>query len=82
VGTIGIADGDTVDISNLQRQILHYTKDVGTPKVESAKEKINLLNPDVKVISHEQMLSSHNILEVIAGYDFVIDGTDNFAANF
>jgi molybdopterin-synthase adenylyltransferase len=82
VGTIGIADGDTVDISNLQRQIIHYTKDVGTPKVESAKEKINLLNPDIKVISHQEMLSSHNIPDVIAGYDFVIDGTDNFAAKF
>ncbi len=82
VGTIGLADGDKVDLSNLQRQVIHFTKDIGTPKVDSAREKIILLNPDVHVITHREMLTSRNIEGIIADYDFVIDGTDNFAAKF
>lgn len=82
VGTIGLADGDKVDLSNLQRQVIHFTKDIGVPKVNSAKEKIMLLNPDVRVMARREMLTSYNIGEVIADYDFVIDGTDNFAAKF
>lgn len=82
VGTIGIADGDLVDLSNLQRQIIHFTEDVGTPKAESAREKIHRLNPDVTVRLHKEMVSSSNIREIIADYDFIIDGTDNFPAKF
>lgn len=82
VGTIGIADADRVDLSNLQRQIIHTTDDIGKEKVLSAKETINQLNPDVNVITYPFYLNSKNILEVIKDYDFVIDGTDNFAAKF
>jgi adenylyltransferase/sulfurtransferase len=82
VGTLGIVDGDTVDLSNLQRQIIHFTPDVGIPKVDSAAAKIGLLNPDVKVVTCQELLLAHNIREIIRGYDFVIDGTDNFAAKF
>ena len=82
VGTIGIADGDLVDLSNLQRQVIHFTDDVGTPKVESAREKINRLNPGVQVNLHHGLVSSANIREIIAPYDFVLDGTDNFPAKF
>ncbi len=82
VGTIGIADGDVVDLSNLQRQIIHFTEDVDKPKIISAKEKINSLNPDVNVITHMQMLTTKNIREIIDDYDFIIDGTDNFPAKF
>lgn len=82
VGTIGIADGDVVDLSNLQRQIIHSTSDIDKPKVISAKEKINNLNPDVNVITYQDMLKTHNIIDVIKEYDFIIDGTDNFPAKF
>lgn len=82
VGTLGLVDADVVDLTNLQRQIIHATKDVGVPKVHSAKEKINALNPDVKVKTYHQMALASNILELIEEYDFVIDGTDNFAAKF
>jgi len=82
VGTIGIADGDNVDLSNLQRQIIHFTPDVGTAKVESAAAKMNLLNPDVHVITYKALLMSDNIGQIIREYDFVIDGTDNFASKF
>ncbi len=82
VGTLGIADGDKVDLSNLQRQIIHFTKDLNTPKVKSAEEKINQLNPDVKVNTVQEFVFSDNIREIIRGYDFVVDGTDNFAAKF
>lgn len=82
VGTIGIVDFDKVDITNLQRQIIHTTADIGKNKVLSAKEKIASLNPDVKVNVHEVFLNAANIAEVIAAYDFVIDGTDNFPAKF
>ncbi|MDR2166042.1 MAG: HesA/MoeB/ThiF family protein [Zoogloeaceae bacterium] len=82
VGVIGIVDGDAVDLSNLQRQIIHATEDVGAPKVESAKRKMRAINPGVTVNTYRTMLDSSNILEIIAPYDFVIDGTDNFAAKF
>lgn len=82
VGTIGIIDGDVVDLSNLQRQVIHFTPDVGRPKVESAKEKIKLINPDVKVNTYHAFLTSENAAELVNGYDFVVDGTDNFPVKF
>jgi molybdopterin-synthase adenylyltransferase len=82
VGTIGIADADTVDLSNLQRQVIHHTPDIGKPKVESAREKMEAINPDVKVVTYQTWVNAGNILEIIGDYDFVIDGTDNFAAKF
>ena len=82
VGTIGIADADEVDLSNLQRQIIHATKDLGKPKVQSAKETMNDLNPDVTVNTYHTFVTSGNIREIIRDYDFIIDGTDNFPAKF
>ena len=82
VGTIGIIDGDVVDLSNLQRQIIHFTPDVNKPKVISAKEKINLINPDVHVITYQKLLTAENALEIIQDYDFIVDGTDNFPVKF
>ena len=82
VGTIGIVDGDVVDLSNLQRQIIHFTSDVGVPKVKSASEKMNKLNPDVNVKVYKDIVHSENIREIISDYDFIVDGTDNFAAKF
>lgn len=82
VGTIGIADDDEVELSNLQRQILHHTDDLKKAKVESAKEKINKLNPDVAVVTYHERISSKNILRIIEDYDFILEGTDNFAAKF
>lgn len=82
VGTIGIADADEVDLSNLQRQIIHGTPDLGKAKVESAKETMNLMNPDVTVKTYRIFVSAENILDLIADYDFIIDGTDNFPAKF
>jgi len=82
VGTIGIADADEVDLSNLQRQIIHGTSDVGKAKVKSAKETINAMNPDVTVNTYRIFVSAENILELINEYDFIIDGTDNFPAKF
>lgn len=82
VGTIGIADADEVDLSNLQRQIIHSTKDVGKAKVKSAQETMNELNPDVTVNTYRTFVDSSNILDLIKDYDFIIDGTDNFPAKF
>jgi molybdopterin/thiamine biosynthesis adenylyltransferase len=82
VGTIGIIDGDTVDLSNLQRQIIHFTEDVGKAKVVSAKEKINRLNPDVNVLAYQDIFTSANAFDIIKDYDFIIDGTDNFPVKF
>ncbi|MDR3189379.1 MAG: molybdopterin-synthase adenylyltransferase MoeB [Prevotellaceae bacterium] len=82
VGAIGIIDGDTVDLSNLQRQVIHFTEDVGKPKVTSAEEKIRRLNPDVQVETYQTLLTAGNALEIIRGYDFVVDGTDNFPVKF
>lgn len=82
VGTLGIADADCVDLSNLQRQVIHHTPDVGRTKVESAAEKMRAINPDVTVHTHHAFVSAANIGQLVSGYDFVIDGTDNFAAKF
>jgi molybdopterin-synthase adenylyltransferase len=82
VGTIGIVDADNVDLSNLQRQIIHFTPDVNKPKVESAREKMALLNPDVKVKTYQTRVYSGNIAEIIKDYNFIIDGTDNFPTKF
>ena len=82
VGTIGIVDADEVDLSNLQRQIIHGTADIGKAKVKSAKETINAMNPDVTVKTYRQFVTSENIMDLIADYDFIIDGTDNFPAKF
>lgn len=82
VGTIGIADADEVDLSNLQRQIIHGTADIGKAKVKSAKETMNAMNPDVTVNTYRTFVTSENIMELIEGYDFIIDGTDNFPAKF
>ena len=82
VGTIGIVDFDTVDVSNLQRQILHGTSDVGRPKLASAKDTLLELNPHVNVITHEVALSSANALDLFKGYDVVVDGTDNFPTRY
>ncbi len=82
VGTIGIADADVVDLSNLQRQVAHHTMDIGRPKVVSAKEKMVAMNPDVQVHTYHEWISAANIADIIENYDFVIDGTDNFAAKF
>ncbi|WP_418282840.1 SAMP-activating enzyme E1 [Halorubrum sp. DTA98] len=82
VGTLGIADDDEVELSNLQRQIIHGTDDVGRKKVDSAAEYVNGLNPDVDVRTHEVRVTPNNIEELIDGYDFVVDGTDNFATRY
>lgn len=82
VGTIGVVDGDTVSITNLQRQVLHSTPDVGRPKVQVAKERMQAINPNVKVDTYETYLSETNAMELIKPYDFVIDGTDNFATKY
>ena len=82
VGTIGIADADEVDLSNLQRQIIHSTQDVGKAKVQSAKETMEAINPDVKVITYRTFVDSESIMDLIKDYDFIIDGTDNFPAKF
>ncbi len=84
VGLIGILDGDKVDLSNLQRQILHSKKDLNRPKVESAREKLNALNPDVKIFTYNERATPDNIKDIIndCDYDFVLDCTDNFDAKF
>ncbi len=82
VGTIGIADGDVVDISNLQRQIIHTTPEIGTPKVDSAEVAIKAINPDVNVIKHKGFVKADNIMDLISDYDFIVDGTDNFPIKF
>lgn len=82
VGTIGLIDSDAVDLSNLQRQVIHQTPDIGRPKVLSAKEKIQAINPDVTVLTYEDRLVAKNALELIRAYDIVIDGVDNFPAKF
>jgi adenylyltransferase/sulfurtransferase len=82
VGTIGLVDFDVVDESNLQRQIIHSTRDVGRPKTASAKDRIKGINPLVNVVTHNVMLTSQNALEIIAGYDIVADGTDNFQTRY
>lgn len=82
VGTIGIVDFDVVDLSNLQRQILHHTRDIGRPKVVSAAETLADINPDVKVLPYQVQLSSENALDIIKDYDLVINGCDNFPTRY
>jgi adenylyltransferase/sulfurtransferase len=82
VGTIGLVDFDVVDISNLQRQVLHGTSAIGTSKLESARARIADLNPHVKVETHETRLISENALEILGRYDIIVDGTDNFATRY
>ena len=82
VGNLVIIDSDVVDLSNLQRQVIHFTPDVGKPKVESAKEKIAEINPDVNVTAIHDLFRADNALDIIKDYDFIIDGTDNFPAKF
>lgn len=82
IGTLGIADSDQVDISNLQRQVLHFTEDIGRPKTLSAREKLTKLNPDVNISVYEEMITKKNIRELIRGYDIIIDGSDNFPTRY
>jgi adenylyltransferase/sulfurtransferase len=82
VGTIGIVDFDVVDLTNLQRQILHQTEDVGKPKVISARETLNAYNPDVNVVLHEEPITSDNAFDIIRPYDIVVNGADNFATRY
>ena len=82
VGRLGLVDFDVVDGSNLQRQILHGTPDVGRPKVESARDALTRLNPDVEVVPHPVRLSAANALDLIRDYDVVVDGTDNFTTRY
>src|ERR1051326_921361 len=82
VGTIGLVDFDVVDFTNLQRQVIHFTGDVGRPKLESAKEKIAAINPFVKVKTFETKLTSANALEIFSDFDIIVDGTDNFPTRF
>ncbi len=82
IGTLGLVDFDVVDASNLQRQIIHSTKDIGRKKLDSAEEKLTALNPALKVVKHDTMLSSANALEILKDYDIVADGTDNFPTRY
>lgn len=82
IGTLGLVDFDVVDESNLQRQVIHSTPDVGRPKIDSAAEKLQALNPRLNIVKHETMLTSQNALEIIRQYDIVADGTDNFPTRY
>src|SRR5438093_12203737 len=82
IGKIGLVDFDVVDFSNLQRQIIHGTEDVGRPKIESARETIGSINPNCEVVLHNTRISSENALEIIGQYDIVVDGTDNFPTRY
>jgi sulfur-carrier protein adenylyltransferase/sulfurtransferase len=82
IGTIGLVDDDVVDASNLQRQVIHNTERIGTPKTESARLTIEALNPDVEVIEHRTRLNAENILEIIEPYDVIVDGADNFPTRY
>ncbi|MEA2144342.1 MAG: sulfur-carrier protein adenylyltransferase/sulfurtransferase, partial [Solirubrobacteraceae bacterium] len=82
IGTIGIVDDDVVDLSNLQRQVIHTTDRIGTAKVDSAQESMNAINPDVNVVKYETRLDASNIMEIIEGYDVIVDGVDNFPTRY
>ena len=82
IGTLGVIDDDQVDLSNLQRQVIHRTSDVGTAKVESAKRALGEINPEVTVHAHKERLTEANAEKIIAGYDMVADGSDNFATRY
>jgi molybdopterin/thiamine biosynthesis adenylyltransferase/rhodanese-related sulfurtransferase len=82
VGTIGIVDDDVVDLSNLQRQVIHTTDRIGVPKVDSAEESMRALNPDVEVVKYRTRIDASNIMEIIEGYDVIVDGVDNFPTRY
>lgn len=82
VGTLGVVDDDVVSLSNLQRQIIHSTPDIGRPKVDSAAERIHALNPHVRFVGHRTRLTAGNAMEILSGYDLVLDGSDNFATRY
>ena len=82
IGTIGLIDGDVVDLSNLQRQVLHTTSHVGMPKVESGRRLLEALNPDVHVKTYQEPISAENIMKLLTDYDLVLDGSDNFGTRF
>src|SRR5690349_4744833 len=82
VGTLGIVEFDTVDESNLQRQIIHGQSDIGRPKAESARDSIREINPYVEVVIHDEALSNDNVMDIFAQYDLIVDGTDNFATRY
>src|SRR5918912_4416871 len=82
VGRLGLVDFDVVDFSNLQRQLLHHTQDVGRPKLESAAEKLRAINPNVEIVTHETIFDSSNALEIARQYDIIADGTDNFPTRY
>ena len=82
IGKLGIIDDDEVDLSNLQRQVIHHTRDVGVHKADSARGKINAMNPDVEVVTYHERLMAANAREMVADYDYILDGTDNFATKF
>ncbi|MDP1847204.1 MAG: molybdopterin-synthase adenylyltransferase MoeB [Solirubrobacteraceae bacterium] len=82
IGTIGIVDDDVVDLSNLQRQVIHTTDRIGTPKVDSAEEAMKALNPDVNVVKYQTRMDASNIMEIIEGYDVIVDGVDNFPTRY
>jgi len=82
VGTLGIVDDDVVDLSNLQRQVIHTTDRIGTPKVDSAEESIHAINPDVSVVKYPVRIDASNIVEIIEGYDVIVDGVDNFPTRY
>jgi adenylyltransferase/sulfurtransferase len=82
IGTLGLVDFDVVDSSNLQRQIIHSTKDIGRKKIDSAEEKLSALNPAINIVKHETMLTSANALDILKDYDIVADGTDNFPTRY
>src|SRR5919112_2028972 len=82
VGTLGLVDFDVVDVTNLQRQILHGTRDVGRPKLESARDRLADVNPHVALTTYETRLTSANALEIVADHDLVVDGTDNFPTRY
>ena len=82
IGTLGILDHDRVEISNLQRQVIHFTKDINVSKVISAKEKMLAVNPDLTVRTYQELLCADNVRDIIRGYDFIVEGTDNFPTKF
>ena len=82
IGTLGLVDFDVVDSSNLQRQIIHSTKDIGRKKLDSAEEKLTALNPSIHIVKHETMLTSANAFDILKDYDIVADGTDNFPTRY
>ncbi len=82
VGTLGIVDDDAVDLSNLQRQVIHTTEGIGTPKVDSAERAIAAINPDVRVVKYQTRLDASNVMEIIDGYDVIVDGVDNFPTRY